>query len=250
MMLSTQLSVRLRRSSWFVHYPNADFWEPWHMAVLHHGGMGGSPPPHTVMADLYHPARPQVNAASNLLLAFEKRTMLGHLPSELRLEKTVPQTLLDDCHDVFVEDLPHFWGNLDSHVRKHLNVDEQPHMAAAARAIRAEVRQRGLDPDAVPGFFPTDVADTRSYAALARAILYVALLPHSPLRFRLYSARGDYAPYAALNLNIDVPESFLASHGEDATQEVVLGVSLANAEKIDLGGNTGFVPILGSWVEL
>ncbi|MBB5293767.1 hypothetical protein HNQ10_000580 [Deinococcus metallilatus] len=236
--------MKMRLPAWRGHYPDADFWEPWHMAVLHHGGMGGSPPPVSVMADLYHPARPVNNPASRLLLTFEKRTLLGHLPPEMRLEHTVPQSLLDECLEAPVEDLHAFWGNLDSHVHKHVVPDEQPHLDAAARAIRGEVRRRGLDPDLDPDFFPTAVTDAASYAALARAILFVALLANTPLRFHLYCARADFVPYAALTLNIDMPEAFLQAHGESGTREVVLGLHLAVAERLSLPRETLFVPIL------
>lgn len=214
------------------------------MAVLQHGGMGQVPSPVTLMADLYHPAKPQANPASTLLLTFEKRTLLGHLPPEIRLQRTVLESLMDDCQDTPAASLGEFWGNLDSHVQKHLTSDEQPHLEAAARALRAEMQSRGVDLSLDPTFFPATVTDAASYAALARAILFLAVLPASPLRLRLYSARGDFVPYGALNLNIDVPEGFLQAHGEAGTREVVVGLALAIAERVVTPKEAVFVPIL------
>lgn len=245
----TQLTLRLRLPVWRRHYPSAAFWEPWHMAVLSHGGVGHPPPPVTIMENLYHPARPRSNPASQLLLQFERRTLLGHLPASMRLERSVPLSLLSECMDVETADLHHFWGNLQGHVDKHLTAEELPHLDEAARAIRSEVRQRGLDPDRRPEFFPERVTDGLSYAALARAILFVACLRSSPLRLRLYCARSEYAPYAALSLNIDVSETFLHSHGEPGGREVVLGLNLAVADRIEGREGPIFVPVLSSAVD-
>lgn len=250
MTAASHLGLRSRVAAWQQHYPTRAFWRAWHMAVLAHGGMGAAPPPVSVMDDLYHPARPLKNPASTLLLTFEKRTLLGHLPTETRLERTVPRSLLDACAGVAdPRDLAAFWGDLSAHVARHLTPAEQPHLSAAARAIRAELRARGVDPDAVPGFFPAAVTDLPTYAALARAILFLAVLPESPLGFRLYSASSSrYVPYDALTLNVDVTERFLQERGESGEREVILGLPLAVAETVEVPRARLLVPILGRLV--
>lgn len=220
------------------------------MALLAHGGLGNAPSPISVMGDLYHPARPQKNPASTLLLRFEKRTALGYLPAETRLERSVPRSLLEACAGVTdLEALGNYWGNLESHVTDHLTAAEQPHLSACARAIRAEMRSRGVDPDSMSGFFPEAVTDLGSYAALARAVLYLAVLPDSPLRFRLYCATNSpYVPFDALCLNIDVTERFLQQHGETGGREVILGLQLANGETVRLSGASVTLPVLNKRV--
>lgn len=242
------LSLRQRLPVWKHWYPDAAFWEPWHMAMLSHGGIGNAPPPVTVMADLYHPAVKQNNPASSLLLTFEKRTLLGHLPAQMRLERTVPESLLTECLDAEPRDLEAFWGDLRGHVEKHVTPDEQPHLDEAARAVRAEMRARGIDPDVAPEFFPNAVTGDVSYAALARNILALALAPSSPLRLRLYCARASFQPYGALSLNIDVPEEFLHSHRESGTREVTLGLNVAIADHVIIPEGDVFVPLLSEVV--
>jgi hypothetical protein len=249
MKAADHLGLAARRAAWTAWYPEASFWQTWHMAMLNHGGMGNPPLPVSVMDDLYHPARPQRNPASTLLLNFEKRTLLGRLPPQTRLERTVPRSLLDACLRVRPEDLQPFWGNLGDHVGRHLTLDEQPHLTSAARAIRAEVRARGVDPDADPGFFPSAVTDVSSYAALARAILFLAVLAETPLACRLYCATNrSHAPPSALSLNLDVTESFLQSHSEPSEREVVLGLHLAIAEAVAIPAGNLYVPILNTEV--
>lgn len=244
MKAAAQLSVRLRYPFWLRWYPTLQFWEPWHMAVLSHGGLGLGPPPVTVMAPLYHHSAKRDNPATKLLLDFEKRTLLGHLAPQVRLERTVPASLLEVCRDVVVEDLNAFWGDFTGHVRKHLVPDEIPHFDAAARAVRSAVRNLGFDPDTDLETFPLAVIDGDSYAALARAILFLAVLPQSPLGCRLYCARTEFVPYGALTLNIDVTERFLQAHGEPGDREVTLGLNLAVADQVVTPAGQVFVPAL------
>lgn len=240
------LSITNRWASWQRHYAGVDFWQPWHLGVMGHGGVSASLPAVTLMADLYHPAKPRGNPGSRLLLQFEQRSLLGHLPSETRMVREVPLTLLDACLEVEDPDeLRAFWGNLDNHVEKHLTSAERPHFTAAALAVRAEIQARGMDPDAQPGFFPAEVKDAASYAGLARAVLFLAVLPDSPLRFRLYCAQNSpYVPYDALTMNIDVPESFLYQHRQRSDREVVLGLHLAVPETVTVQGKGLLIPVL------
>lgn len=244
------LSITNRWESWHRSYPGVDFWQPWHLGVMNHGGVSASQPPVTLMADLYAAGRPNPSRGASLLLRFEQRTLLGHLPSETRIVRGVPRALLDACAAVEdPADLHAFWGNLNSHVRKHLTPAERPHLTAVALAVRAEVRARGGNPDAQAGFFPREVQDAASYAGLARALLFLAVLPQSPLRFRLYSARPRHrAPYSALVLNIDVPEAFLTGHGQRSDREVVLGLHLAVADRVTVPGAAVLVPVLNTRV--
>ncbi|MFB9992647.1 hypothetical protein ACFFLM_11780 [Deinococcus oregonensis] len=245
MMAARHLSVRGRLKAWRRHYPDVAFWQAWHVATLAHGGMGQPQPPVSVMADLYHPARPLMNPASTLLIAFEKRTLLGRLPSETRLNRSVLRSLLEACATVPADDLAAYWGNLTSHVAKHLTPTEQPHLDAAARAVRVELRSRGANLESVPGFFPAAVTDAASYAALARAVLFLAVLPNSPLAFRLYCAQNsEYQPYDALTLNVDVTERFLQDRGETGAREVTLGLQLAVADPVTLEGTRLLIPVL------
>lgn len=225
------------------------FWKAWHLATLAHGGMGQPQPPVSVMADLYHPAKSLNNPASTLLLTFEKRTLLGRLPSETRLDRSVPRSLLDACATVSSGELGMYWGDLDGHVAKHLTPTEQPHLNAVARAIRAELQGRGAEVENLPDFFPAQVTDAASYAALARAVLFLAVLPNTPLSFRLYCAHNSpYLPYDALTLNVDVTERFLLSHGETGEREVMLGLQLAVADPVILEGTRLLIPVLNAEV--
>ncbi|GGO41466.1 hypothetical protein [Deinococcus humi] len=249
MTAARHLSVRNRLGAWRRHYPDLTFWKAWHLATLAHGGMGQPQPPVSVMADLYHPARPRINLASTLLLTFEKRTLLGRLPSETRLDRSVPRSLLDACATVPPGELGAYWGDLDRHVAKHLTPAEQPHLNAVARAIRAELRDRGADVEQLPDFFPAAVTDVASYAALARAVLFLAVLPNTPLSFRLYCAQNSkYQPYDALTLNVDASERFLHSHGETGEREVMLGLQLAVADPVTLEGTRLLIPVLNTEV--
>lgn len=248
MTLAQHLTLGNRRAHWLRHYPTADFWEPWHLAVLSHGGMGNGPPPVTFMAPLYHPAEKHNNSAAQLLLNFEKRTLLGHLPGQMTLDRSVPNSLLEACVEAEISDLPLFWNDLPGHVEEHLNATEGPHLDAVARAVRKELRSRGVDISADPDVFPMAVTDSRSYAALARTLLLVALLPDTPFRWRAYCPRGDFVPYSALSLNIDVPEQFFVQHGESGQREVMLGLNLALAEVVSTVAGQALVPVLSSRV--
>jgi len=217
------------------------------MGVLNHGGVVASQLPVSTLAPLYHPASPAKNPASDLLLRFEQRTVLGALPSRVNLPVSAPRSLLSACAQVMDPlALSGFWGDLNGHASKHLTSDELPYLNAAAAAVRAEIRARRIDPDGIPGFFPVVVNDLPSYAALARALLYLAVLPRSPLRCRLYCPRNAaYAPPTGLTLNIDVPLAFLAGHGQLAERASVLGLTLASAETVVLHGGTLLLPMLG-----
>lgn len=243
MTLLRHLSVRQRRPAWLRAYPTPAFWEPWHLAVLSHGGIGNAPHPITFMAPVSHPATPSSHPAFQLLLTFEQRTALGHLAPQMRLERTVPESLLSGCLTAVVPDLHLYWGTLRLHVQTHLNPTEGPELDAAAQAIRQEVQSRGLAPD--PAFFPAQVTDEDTYAALARAILYVGLLAHSPFSMFMYCARSAYVPYGALVLNVAVPAAF---HG--GSREVILGLHVAAAQAVQVGGKgaTAYVPVLDSEV--
>ena len=245
--LALQLSSRTRFAAWLRHYPSAAFWQPWHMGVLHHGGVIASQPPVSVMTPLYHPASGPRSPASELLLRFEQRTVLGFLPNVIRFPVTVPRTLLSACAAFPPSGLNAFWGNLQTHVARHLSPQDQPSFDAAAQAVRAELRLRRIDPDGVPGFFPSAVTDADSYAALARALLYLATLPHSPLQLRLYCPQNAaFSPPSALSINIDVPLGFLSAHGQLATRELVLGLTLASSEVIHVPGGSVTVPVLSA----
>jgi len=242
------LSVSNRRASWLRQYPTAEFWEPWHMAVLSHGGLGSSPPPVTFMAPLYHPAVKHRNPASLLLLSFEQRTLLGYLPGQMTLDRGVPAALLEACIAAEVDDLAAFWNDLPGHVVKHLNAAEGPHLNAVARAVGQELRSRGVDTSLDPDVFPAAITDSRSYAALARMLLLVALLPDTPFQWRAYCPAGHFVPYSALTLNIDVPESFFVRYGESGQREVMLGLNLAVAEVVSTMSGQVLIPVLSSRV--
>jgi len=218
------------------------------MAVLSHGGMGSSPPPVTFMSPLYHPAAKHSNPASALLLSFEKRTLLGHLPGRMTLDRIVPTSLLEACVEAEVDDLPLFWNDLPAHVHKHLNATESPHFDAVARAVGSELRSRGVNTAADPDVFPVAVTDSRSYAALARTLLLVGLLPNTPFQWRAYCPRGSFVPYSALSLNIDVPEQFFIQHGESGQREVMLGLNVAVADVVNTVVGQALVPVLSSRV--
>lgn len=211
------------------------------MAVLGHGGLGNLPHPVSFMAPISHPATSSNDPAFLHLLQFERRTALGHLPPLMRLDRTVPDSLLADCLTVVVPDLHLYWGTLSAHATSHLNPKEEPEFNAVARAIRQEIQSRNLTPD--PTFFPAQVTDEESYATLARAILFVALLANSPFSTFMYSARSTYVPYGALVLNISVPAAF---HG--GSREVILGLHVAGAQAVSVGGNAAvvYVPVLDS----
>jgi hypothetical protein len=215
------------------------------MAMLSHGGMGNAPPSVSLMADLYHPAKSQKNPAAQLLLTFEQRTLLRHLPAQMRLERTVPLSLLEECLAVVQPDLYLYWGDLTSHFRKHFNSTETPYLDAVCQAIRTEIQQRGGIVD--PAVFPARVVDVDTYAALARAILFVGLLPRSPFNTLLYCARSPdgHVPYGALVLNIIVPTGLLGD------REVILGLHLAVADMVMVGKGSNtqlFVPVLSKAV--
>lgn len=244
MTLASHLSLHQRKAAWKIHYPGLDFWQNWHMAMLEHGSQH-PPSSVSVMAPLYHPASPRRNPASDLLFSFEKRSLLSRLPSETRVEKTVPRSLLDACASATPQELAAFWGDLGDHFQRHAIPEELPSLNEAAQALRLEMQCRGRDPDSVPDFFPGAVADPFSYAALARAVLFLALIPGSPCRAELYCAsNSEYVPYDALTLNLILPESFLQGHGLGGRREVRLGLYLAASEQYQTPLGSAIIPVL------
>ncbi|GGJ43715.1 hypothetical protein [Deinococcus roseus] len=224
----SSLTLKKRHARWLVHYPHAEFWKSWHMPLLGHGGI--LPTAHDThhMRSLYRTNQLQ-SPAADLLLSFERRTLIGHLPRQTSINRVWLQHILEQA----VRKQLNLWDDvgLQEHYRNHSGPDELPTLNETAAALRVFAQQKNLPQHLIVRFFPKTVQNEIQYGQLALAILFSAMLTDDP-GFKYYLYCPFPPDHHILSLNIEVPETWLHHHGATTWRVVRLGLNLALSEEV------------------
>ncbi|EYB66417.1 hypothetical protein DEIPH_ctg139orf0146 [Deinococcus phoenicis] len=234
------LTLKHRHPVWLRRYP-PNFWLPWHMSLQGHGQVPQEHPVSSMQA-LYRTDRIDTPAARHLL-SFEARTLLPRLPASTGVTRTLLLGLAGDVLNPVYQP-EDFWLRLPQHFEKHVEQgDSHPYLLAAARASLAYLKDTvRLPPLELQRLDPGEVSTPREYALLAGILLLTSLDEGRPFGFSLYCPRpvNDFRPATGLVLNIRVPSPFMQL-GTLPARDVLVGVALATAEEVVLGGGI-YVP--------
>lgn len=226
------ISPKSRHSDWLQMYPQGPFWQGWHLPLVAHQPEGFVIPIVLTEMETLWSTHTVKTSAGGHLARFERYTLFGHFAPRTTISAGLKTQL---ANTLLLQGLPG-WHKLQEHYDKHAlsGSPELPALDAAARALSAHARSRGVPESILKAFFPGRVDDVFSYGTLALSAWFTTRFPDTSFEYLLHASEMH-----SLNLNLYIPPEFIRKWnntppGQGPERGVLVGVGLASAHS--LGG--------------